>query len=70
VAEFALHQSGEWRENCAMMVRMVGVDRDVWAEAYKTVLDNFTEEEQRKMHKLANELQEILIAAKKRLEGK
>jgi len=53
-----------------MMVRMVGVDRDVWAEAYKTVLDNFTEEEQRKMHKLANELQEILIAAKKRLEGK
>jgi hypothetical protein len=45
---------------------MVGVDRDVFSEAHKTVIDNFTDEEQRKIHKLAEELRAILTAAKKR----
>jgi len=37
-----------------------------WSEAYKTVLDNFTEEEQSRVHKLARELEGILLAVKKR----
>lgn len=48
------------------MAHMVGVDRDVFSEAHKTVIDNFTDEEQRKIHKLAEELRAILTAAKKR----
>ena len=45
---------------------MVGVDRDAFSEAHKTVIDNFTDEEQRQIHKLAEELRAILTAAKKR----
>jgi len=41
-------------------------DRSVFSEAYKTVLDNFTEEELERIGKLSAELNSILEAAKKR----
>jgi hypothetical protein len=51
------------------MAHMVNVDRDIFSEAHKTVLDNFTEEEQRKIHEIAEELREVLAVAKQRLAG-
>ncbi len=41
-------------------------ERSVFSEAYKTVLDNFTEEELIRIGKLSAELNSILETAKKR----
>jgi hypothetical protein len=45
-------------------------DRSAFEEAYKTVLDNFTEGEQERLRKLAGELNSILEDAKKRQQEK
>ena len=45
-------------------------DRRAFEEAYKTVLDNFTEDEQTCVGKLAGELNSILELAKKRQQEK
>ena len=45
-------------------------DRRAFEEAYKTVVDNFTEDEQVRIGKLAGELNSILEAARKRQQEK
>lgn len=45
-------------------------NRRAFEEAYKTVLDNFTEDEQVRIGKLARELNSILADAKKRQQEK
>ena len=45
-------------------------DRRAFEEAYKTVLDNFTEDEQTRIGKLAGELNSILELTKKRQQEK
>lgn len=48
------------------MAHITDADRSVFAEAYKTVLENFTKEEQEQLHRVAAQLGRILEAAKKR----
>ncbi|HEY4740201.1 MAG TPA: hypothetical protein VIH76_06360 [Candidatus Acidoferrales bacterium] len=45
-------------------------DRDVFAEAHQTVLNNFSEQEQERIGTLAADLKAIIDAAKKRAQGK
>ncbi len=44
-------------------------DQNVFSELYKTVQDNFTEEEVQRVHALAEQLKQIVNAAKQRLAG-
>jgi hypothetical protein len=48
------------------MAQISDRDRRVFEEAYKTVLDTFTDDEQARIGHLAGELNSILDAAKKR----
>jgi CRISPR/Cas system-associated protein Csm6 len=52
------------------MAHISDKDRNAFSEAYKTVLDNFTEEEQVRIGRLSAELNSILEAAKKREQEK
>jgi hypothetical protein len=49
------------------MARISDRDRTVFEEAYKTVLDNFTEGELAQIGRLAGELRNVIEGAKKRL---
>lgn len=48
------------------MSRITDIDRAVFAEAHNTVIDNFTENEQKQLHAIASELQSMIETAKKR----
>jgi len=48
------------------MSHITDLDRTVFAEAYHTVLDNFTDDEQKQLHAIAGQLRTIIEAAKKR----
>jgi hypothetical protein len=50
----------------ASMGQISDKDRSIFREAYNTVLDNLTEDEQSEIDRLAGELQRILEAAKGR----
>jgi len=52
------------------MAQISDRDRRAFEEAYKTVQDNFTPDEQAHIGKLAGELNSILEAAKKREKEK
>lgn len=49
------------------MAAMNDVDRNVFSEAYKTVLDNFTSEKLDILERAAVDVKGVLDAAKKRL---
>lgn len=53
-----------------MLAAISDRDRNAFQEAHNTVLDNFTEEEQVRIGKLAADLKAILDAAKKRQQDR
>lgn len=52
------------------MAQINNQDRDVFSNAYKSILDNFTPEEQERIGELAGELKSILEAAIRREQEK
>lgn len=52
------------------MAHISDASRNVFQEAHNTVLDNFTEDEQKRIDELAARLKAIIEAAKKRQQDK